>query len=264
MKFALQETLVPGKSFREKAENAAAYGYEGLELNGDGLAGRVDEVKSALKESGVSAACICGGYKFAILDPDEADREQAKAQFKQLLALASEVGADGVILVPIFGPPRLPDMTPWKTAVELEEELLVDQLGELTKYAGRQGSKVILEPLNRYETHLLNRLEQAVRVCERVGSPHMTVLADFFHMNIEEADIPRSIMDAAKWLGYVHLADSNRVVPGRGHTDFSSGIKALQEIDYDGWASLECEVPGNPAESLVQSLRFIQSQKVGI
>ncbi|SEN31171.1 sugar phosphate isomerase/epimerase family protein [Lihuaxuella thermophila] len=261
MKFAAQENLVPGSTFVEKVKNLAAYGYEGIELNGHGLAERLEEVKSALTDSGISATCICGGFRFGFLFPDKDEREQAKQEFKQMLALAAETGATGgVILVPIFGPPQLPDMSPWKTAVEAEEELLVEQLRELAEYAGQQGTKVILEPLNRYETHLLNRLEQAVHICKRVDSPHMTILADFFHMNIEEADIAKAIKEAGEWIGYVHLADSNRLVPGLGHTNFKKGFAALKEIGYKGWMSLECGVPGDQGKTLAQSLQFMKSQ----
>ncbi|MFD1677161.1 sugar phosphate isomerase/epimerase family protein [Alicyclobacillus fodiniaquatilis] len=261
MKFAAQENLVPGTSFREKVENLRKFGYEGVELRGDGLASRVDEIRSTLNETGITATCICGGFKFGLLFPQKEDRLQSREEIKQLLSLAAEVGAkDGVIVVPIFGSPQLPDLTPWKTPLEMEEELLVEQLGELAEYAGQQGTKVILEPLNRYETHYINRLEQAVHICERVKSQHMTILADFFHMSIEESDIASSIRKASDWIGYVHLADSNRLLPGLGHTDFRSGFAALKESGYKGWMSLECGVPGDPAETLAASRRFMASQ----
>jgi sugar phosphate isomerase/epimerase len=260
LKFASQEGLVPGNSFQEKINHLAEYGYEGVELSGAGLAGRIEEIQTALKGSPVRATCICGGFKFGLLFPKKEEREQSKREIKELLELAARVEAEGVIVVPIFGPPQLPDMSPWKTAVELEEELLLVQLKELADYAGTVGTKVILEPLNRYETHLLNRLDHAVRIAEQVNSPHMTILADFFHMNIEEANIGDSIRAAGKWIGYVHLADSNRVLPGLGHTDFRSGFAALQDIGYGGWMSLECGVPGDRAEALTRSLQFMKAQ----
>lgn len=260
MKIAAQENLVPGNSFLEKVENLAAFGYDGVELSGNNLAGRVQEVKSALKNSSIKPAAICGGFSFNFLSQKQDEREQSKKEFKDLLAAAAEVGSQGVIIVPIFGQPQLPDMTPWKTAVELEEELWIEQLRELTEYAGQQGSQIILEPLNRYETHYLKTLAHAVQLCEKVQSKHMTILGDFFHMNIEEANIANSFKEAAKWLGYVHLADSNRVVPGLGHTNFKEGFAALQEIGYTGFMSLECGVPGDRAQTLKQSVKFLKSQ----
>ncbi|MCL6625751.1 sugar phosphate isomerase/epimerase family protein [Alicyclobacillus shizuokensis] len=259
MKFAVQENLVPGSTFQEKVDNLQSLGYDGVELRGDGLAGRVGEIRRALEDSGVSATCVCGGYKFGLLFPDKGERAQARDQIRTLLSLAAEVRAQGLILVPIFGPPRLPDLSPWRTSEQLEEELLVEQLGELAEYAGTQGTQLILEPLNRYETHFVRRIEQAVQLCQRVASPHMTVLADVFHMNIEEASIPDALRGAKSWLGYVHLADSNRLLPGMGHIDFAAVFAALSEIAYGGWMSLECGVPEGGGEALGQSLRFMQS-----
>lgn len=260
MRFAVQENLVPGNSFREKIENLQSFGYEGVELRGDGLAARIGEVRRVLKDTGVTATCICGGYKFGLLFPDKDERAQVRQEIRSLLSLAGEVGAEGVIIVPIFGAPRLPDLSPWRTVETVEEELLVEQLAELAEYAGTQGTKLILEPLNRYETHFLRRVHQAVEICARVGSPHITVLADLFHMNIEEVSIPDALREAREWLGYVHLADSNRLLPGMGHTDFSAAFAALKEIGYQGWMSLECGVPEGVGEALARSLRFMQSQ----
>lgn len=260
MRFAVQENIVPGRSFREKVENLREFGYEGVELRGDELPSRVQEIRSALRETGVTATCICGGFKFGLLFPSAQERKQSREEIKRLLFTAAEVGAmSGVIVVPIFGPPQLPDLSPWKTATELEEELLVEQLVELSEYAGQEGTKVILEPLNRYETHLLNRLEQAAHIYHRVNSPNLTMLADFFHMQIEEVNIATAMKAFASLIGYVHLADSNRLLPGLGHTDFSSGFLALAEAGYTGWMSLECGVQGDPSKGLCESLRYMQA-----
>ena len=163
-----------------------------------------------------------------------------------------------MIVVPIFGPPQLPDMTPWRTARELEEALLVEQLGRLAAYAGECGVTVFLEPLNRYETHLINRVDQALEIKRRVGSPHLRVLADTFHMNIEEADMAAAIRAGGADIGYVHLADSNRIVPGQGHTDFGGVLAALEGIAYKGWMSMECGAPRGE-ESLRESIAFLKS-----
>ena len=69
-------------------------------------------------------------------------------------------------------------------------------------------------------------------------------MADFFHMNIEETDIPASIRANAARVVYVHVADSNRLQPGRGHLDFRPGFAALKAIGYDGWLGIECRLDG--------------------
>jgi len=258
LKFAVQENLVSGESFGQKAENLSKMGYQGMELRGDELHERVPVIKESLRNTNMSAACIVGGYKFGLLFPDPKDREQSVREIKELLDISAELGAEGVIIVPIFHGPRIPDLSPWKSAAEIEEELLVEQLTDLAAYAGKQGAKLILEPLNRFETHYVKRLDQAVHIYNRINSPHLTVLADFFHMNIEEADISQSIRETGNKIGYVHLADSNRLLPGLGHTNFKKHFEDLTSIDYDGWMSLECTVPKDDGEALKKSLDFMK------
>jgi len=78
-------------------------------------------------------------------------------------------------------------------------------------------------------------------------------------MNIEEADIAKSIENAGKWIAHVHLADSNRILPGMGHTDFDNGFKALKKINYQNYMILECGVPEPKEENLKKSLNFMKN-----
>ncbi|MCY0869935.1 MAG: sugar phosphate isomerase/epimerase [Firmicutes bacterium] len=260
MKWAAQENLVPGSSFAQKVELLARIGYEGIELRGDGLPDRVDEVRRGLSASGLKATCICGGFTHGLLFSQREEREASLRQIEPLLQAAGELQAQGVIIVPIFGAPQVPDLSPWRTAAQIEEELLILQLERLARYAQSCGTQVILEPLNRYETHMINRLEQAVAVVKRVNHTHVTVLADVFHMAIEEADLAAAIRGHGRSLGYVHLADSNRQVPGLGHTDFRAVFAALHEVGYAGWMSLECGVPDGE-RSLQETLTFMKAKR---
>ena len=122
---------------------------------------------------------------------------------------------------------------------------------------GAAGVPVFLEPLNRYEQHLVNRLEQGTAFAEEVGAG-VSIMADFFHMNIEEADIAESIRAAGRHLVYVHVADSNRLQPGSGHLDFRPGFRALKEIGYDGWLGIECRITDPFEESLLASAALLR------
>ena len=93
--------------------------------------------------------------------------------------------------------------------------------------------------MNRYETYLVNTLSSAASMAAEVGRPNVGLMADLFHMNIEEGDIPATIRDAAGLVWHVHLADSNRRPPGLGHTDFATAITALKDIRYDGSLTME-------------------------
>lgn len=261
MKIACQEGMAVGASLPEKLDKLAEAGYDGIELNGSGLSDRVDQVSRALAGHQVKPSSICGGVRAALLDPDLTERKKAVEDIKSLLQVAGTLGATGVIVVPIFGPPRIPDLSPYRSAVELEKDLLCRLCEELGEAAEASGSLVLLEPLNRYETHLLRSLSDAVDVCRRIGSPGIRIMADFFHMSIEEADLPASIRSAGSHIAHVHLADSTRQLPGLGHTDFRSGFAALREAGFDGYMALEC---GNPSEDrqagLTQCARFLREQ----
>lgn len=258
MKLSCQEGLVKGASIEEKMEKLVQWGFEGIEFWGSGLKERTEEIKHAAERTGIKVSTICAGYRETPLDSNPQARKVAVQDIKELLSLAAELGAVGLIFVPIFGAPRIPDLSPYKTAIEIERELLLCLLEDIGKYAEKVGAYLLIEPLNRYETHFINRLEQAIEICEKLGNPYVCIMADFFHMNIEEVSIPDAIRKCGKWLKHVHLADSNRLLPGWGHTDFQSGFAALKEIGFDGFMALECGVPGNPDETLPKAAQYLR------
>jgi len=258
VKLSCQEGLVKGASIEEKMEKLSQWGYDGIEFWGSGLKERSDEIKRAAERTGIKVSTVCAGYRGTPLDSDPQARKIAVQDIKELLSVAADVGAVGLIFVPIFGAPRIPDLSPYKSAVELERELLLCLLDDIGKHAESVGACLLIEPLNRYETHFINRLEQAVEICERLGNPYVRIMADFFHMNIEEADIAESIRKHGKWIYHVHLADSNRLLPGYGHTDFKSGFAALKEVGFDKYMALECGVPGDSDELLPQTAAYLR------
>jgi len=259
VKLAIQEHMGPWPSRMEKFRNFKKMGFEGVELLGRGLAERKEEVKAALKEAGLAACTICTGYDDKVLSADPRERAAACAQVRDLLKLAGELKVGGLIFVPIFGPPRLPDLSPFRNAIELEKDLLVRILQDLAKVAEENCTMILLEPLNRYEAHLLNRLEQGVEVAKRVNSPAVRIMADFFHMNIEEADIAKSIEAAGLWVQHVHLADNTRKQPGTGSTDFKSGFAALKKIGFEKYMALECGFLGDVEKAIKESVKYLKA-----
>jgi sugar phosphate isomerase/epimerase len=257
MKLACQEGLVSGKDLNEKLDNLGQYGFEGIEFGGKDIEGREKEIYKACENHTVKPSSICAGYRGCPLDIDKEQRIRAVSDIKRRLEIAGEIQAKGVIMVPIFGPPRL-EPTEEKTAVELEEELCVDILSELGEYAAQVKACLFVEPLNRYETHFINRLEQGAAICKKTGNPNVVIMADFFHMNIEEADISVSIQEAGELVQHIHIADSSRHQPGTGHTDFKSGFEALKKIGYAGYMAYECGIKGDPHTELPKSVEYLK------
>jgi len=267
MRISCQETLIPGASFAQKADVLQELGFEGVELSGFGgtepiekLKRHADEVERVLEGRELAVSSICGGFAMAFLGADVSVRKKAIADYKDALKVAGRLGAAGPILVPIFGPPQLSDPWPMKSVTDLEKELLVCIVQDVAPVAVEQHTNVLLEPLNRYETHLLNTLDDGVEICKMAGNPPgLKIMADFFHMNIEEFDIAESIRRAGQFISHVHLADSTRKEPGSAHTDFKAGFRALKDVNYQGFMAFECGLTGDdPKKTLARSVNFLK------
>ena len=252
MKLAVREGMVPGSTLEEKLSLLERIGYDGIELHTpDSLNRGADDLFAVFQKHAIRPTTIDGAR--GLLSPDPAERQASMDQLRRRLELCSTLGAVAVLLVPIFGRPQIPDLSPVRTAAQLEFELLLQELKELADDCERTGAVLMLEPLNRYETHLVNTLDQGAEYCRRVNRPDIRIMADFFHMSIEEADIAASIRQSAPFIRYVHVADSNRQQPGRGHTDFLSGFHALKEAGYDGFLGVECRLAGPPEDALKEA-----------
>jgi sugar phosphate isomerase/epimerase len=259
MRIAIQENLLPGTTLREKFANAAAYGYGGIEARGNLLLGREAEYRALADEFGLPITTVCSGQQGCLLDPDPAERQLAYDSLLALLRAGHAVGGAHFIYVPIFGKPRLPDLTPYQSAIELEWALLHPLLAELARTVEREhlSAKLLLEPLNRYETHLLNRVEQAVTLADRLASPAIGIIADFFHMHIEEAAIDATLERFADRIDHLHLADSNRKLPGQGHMDYPAHFSRLRQLGYSHSLALECGILGEPTSELPRAAALL-------
>jgi len=258
MKLACQEGLAPGESLKEKFENLKKYGFEAVELSGEKLWERKREIIDASRETGIELGSVCGGFPCRFVAAERKEREEAISSLKKLLETMGEMEVTGIMMVPIFGPPEIPDLSPYKGPLELEREVLLSELPHLAQFAQDSGTFIWLEPLNRYETHFITRLNQAVEICQKVNNPNLRIMADFFHMHIEEVNIGESLKKAKDWLGHIHLADSNRFLPGQGHIDFRPLFKVLNEINYKGYMALECGILGEPEEELLKCVKYLK------
>jgi sugar phosphate isomerase/epimerase len=261
LKIACQEGLAPGKTFAERLDNLARYGFEGVELNGGALLERagIEERLAALKNSPVKASSICGGITPHFISTDREKRRQSVESAKKMLDAAAELGAVGPIGVPIFrGDGNMPDLSPFMTRQQLRDGMMVEVLGEVAEYAGAAGAVFLLEPLNRYEAEALNRIEQAAQIIQQIGASGIMVMADFFHMHIEEANSPAAIEQVGGLIGHVHLADNQRKEPGSGDLDFVANFRALKKTGFTGYMAFECGLTGPADEALPRSVRFLR------
>lgn len=269
MKIVLQLGLIPGESTLDKVLWARDAGAHGIELGAWGgvdlLRRDADICHSILPVTSVCGNCdSTGAGSFDFLDPDPVKRRKSLAGSTEILKLCGELGAVGQVIPPIFGPARVPDLSPFATPLDLEHGLMTAMLAELGPIAAENNTLVLLEPLNRYEQHYLRKLSDGKDAIERAGNPcGIALLADTFHMHIEEVNSPNSIRDAGTSIKHVHVADNTRLEPGTGDIDFNAVIAALNDIGYDGYLAYECSVSGaSPEEkrsSLERSIAFLRN-----
>lgn len=261
MKLSCQEQLLPGGSLAEKFEFALAAGWEAIELRGKGgfaFRDRLPELKAAAR-AGVVMPTVCVEMDHFIGDFDEGRREDAIANMASQLSVMAEIGGHGAMTPASWGmfslrlPPFVPPRPP-----EQDRAVLVDALGRLGEHARREGVELYLEPLNRYEDHMVNRLSDAIALIRQAGTGAVKVAADTYHMNIEEADPCRSLRAAAPFLGHVQVSDSNRLEPGAGHVPFAALFAALREAGYSGLLALESRLSGPADEVLPRSAAFLR------
>lgn len=230
-------TLVYGREpLPEGIARLARFGYDGVELVGEPAEQDVGEIRAALHRHGLLASSIISIFtpERDIVSTDPAVRRHAVDYVRGNVDHAAALGAEVVTFTPTACMKIVPGTEPareWQWAVEAAREI--------GGYAGERGVQIAVEPWNRYETYLINRMDQAVAFVDEVDRPGVGVMADTFHMAIEEADIAAAVRHAGSRLTHVHLADSNRAAPGYGHTDFGPILSAITDIGYEGWISYE-------------------------
>ncbi|GAB4003987.1 sugar phosphate isomerase/epimerase [Spirosoma migulaei] len=232
---------------------ASALGFDGVELftasaeaiSPQRVAQLADQYKLQIGAVGTGTGKVIHGL--TLTDPDPAIRAQAVAFITDMIAFGAELGAPAII------GSMQGNVAP---GVEHEQALnwLADGLNTLGHRAGEQGVNLIYEPLNRYETNLINRLESGVSLLNSLTTKQVVLLADLFHMNIEETSLSESIRLAGPFIGHVHFADSNRRPISMGHTAMDDVAVALNEIGYSGFISAEAFPYPDPDQAAKQTI----------
>lgn len=211
-----------------------------------------------LTELGLSVSAFATGRMYledslCLCDTNPIVRQQLSERFSSIIQLAAHFKAS-VIIGGVRG--RLAGD---KQHSSEQISSATDTLSNLAGQASDTGVNLLLEPINRYETNFINTALEGLELIENIGNPHIKLLLDTFHMNIEEINLCKTIRTAGKQLGYVHFADSNRRAPGWGHIDFSAILEALKDIGFQGFITAEILPIPNDARALQQTRKFFHS-----
>ncbi len=224
--------------FEANVAKIAGWGYDGVELAiRDPNLIDADELLRVVTTHGLEVPAIGTGQAWgeeglSFTDPDPDVRAAAIQRVCDHVPFASRAGAAIIIglLRGIVKPGVGHDQAyAW----------LIDALQRCSAAAAPHDVRLVLEPINRYETTLINNVEQGLALMQEVGADNFGLLLDTFHMNIEEPVIEDSIRACGDRIFHFHVADSNRWYPGAGHLDFRSVLDALFATGYQGYVSGE-------------------------
>jgi sugar phosphate isomerase/epimerase len=254
---ALPSAFVVWRGIEESLRKAADLGYDGIELalkTPDQV--EPDRMQRLLTEHGLECPCISTGQVFAAMDlyftvRDAERRARVIEVFGGMIDRAARLGA----MVNIG---RVRGFIEEGEAREETEERFVRVAREVASHAESQDVRLVLEPVNRYEINFVNSVAEGARLLEKVGAPNMGLMPDLFHMNIEDPSLPGELEKYAELVDYLHFADSNRLSPGQGHTDFDAVFAALKGIGYDGWISVEILPEPDPDTAARQAIQYLR------
>lgn len=232
------------------AGQAKIIGYDGIELH---LRSPEDldlgDVLNACANASISVSAVASGLAFVrdglcLIDPDQTIRRKAIQRLLSFIDWVAPLNA-GLIVGSMRGNLPLDDSSKYFN-------YYTEAIRELAAYAESKSVNLLIECINRYENNYINTAEECLSFLDLIDSPSVKMHLDTFHMNIEESNMLKAISLAADTLGYFHVADNTRQACGTGSIDFKPILTALEEINYDGFVTVEC-LPGS---SGVETARF--------
>lgn len=233
---------------------AKQLGYDAIEIFApSGSAVDRQELRSLMEQTGLDVAAVGTGagmviHKLQLTDPDAKKRNQAIQFIREIIDFGAEFNAPAIIgsMQGRFDPAE---------GKEVALDRLAEAVQELGQYAAQKNVPLIYEPLNRYETNLFNLYAEAAKFLRDRKIENVVLLADLFHMNIEEADIAQALRDGGDLCGHIHFVDSNRQAAGFGHMDYAPIAAALAYLNYDGYISAEAFPVPSSKECAAQTIK---------
>jgi sugar phosphate isomerase/epimerase len=233
---------------QDACEKAGSLGFDAVEIFTPAPdAFDAAELHKLLNDNNIVCCAIGTGagwvlHRLSLTAAESATRAKAQDFIKSIIDAAGEFGASAII-------GSMQGKAENGVSREAALSYLAEGVQECAEYAKQYNVPLIYEPLNRYETNLCNTVADGVTLLEGISTDNAVLLADLFHMNIEEVNVADALRAGGKHIGHTHFVDSNRRPAGGGHTDFSPIVDALRAIDYSGYACAEAFAYPNPDEA---------------
>ena len=265
MRYSVCNELFGGRALAGQCRIAARQGFHGLELAPFTVfedpsrvdPGRIAEIGRTLRGEGLAFSgfhwLLAAPPGLHLTSPDAAVRGRAVDHLKRLAHIAGELGGGFMVL----GSPKqrsAEGVPPGQAAAWLEEGL-----ARVGPVAAENRSAILLEALDSGATNVVNTLDEARAIVERIGSPGVGGMFDFHNVGDETLGWEQLIRRHAGFIRYVHLNELNGSWPGTGDSDFLPAFRALRESGYDGWMSLEIfHQPEDPEAALAATMDFLR------
>ncbi len=217
---------------------AAVLGFDAVEIFAPGpdaldpsqVLGLMEKHRMRVAAVGTGAGMVKHGL--SLTDSDPAKRQSARDFVKRMIDFGARFNAPAII-------GSMQGRWGGSMSREVALDLLAAALNELGSHAQEHQLPLIYEPLNRYETNLIKTMVDGASYLNSLSTGNVRLLADLFHMNIEEANIADALRAGGKHIGHIHFVDSNRKATGLGHMDYAPIAEAIREIGFDGYVSAE-------------------------
>ena len=248
--------IVVHGELRDVVKLMSDLGYEGIELNiQNPFHVDVTSLRKVIEDFNLGVAAISTGlsyltYGYSLSSPNKELRSNAIKFFKKYIELSVDLNSKKVVIGLARG--RCNKDVDCSRA----KKLLRESLEVLNDYARHHNVILLFEPLNRYETKLVNKLSEALELIR--GLSNVKILLDTFHALLEERNVYDAIEYAGPYLGHVHVADSNRLAPGLGMIDWERVVYRLLKVGYRGYLSVEARTEPSFKDMLIVSIKTLR------
>lgn len=236
---AVRQPVILRGDIESIAERSAKAGYDGIELFiRDPRQYDANRLMKAAADQGLEYCAIATGMEYTrnglcLIDDDPVKRRAAIDRLKEHMDLGAQLKCP-VIAGIMRG--NIPDFDRY----QMYEDRLTEALGALNDYSEAVGCELVVESILRYINNYLNSAPETADYLRKIALPHVKLHIDTHSMILEDIDLADSVRQTADILAYVHFPDSNRGYPGAGNIDFKPIMRALADVGYEGWITLEC------------------------